>query len=62
MVLPIAKISNPNCQISGICINTKNMERYSREKLKNEIEETFRLPTVDPFIDGTKKIVDRLIQ
>ena len=62
MVLPIAKISNPNCQISGICINTKNMEHYSREKLKNEIEETFRLPTVDPFIDGTKKIVDRLIQ
>ena len=39
MVLPIAKISNPNCQISGICINTKNMEHYSREKLKNKIEE-----------------------
>ena len=62
MALPLAKISNPNCKISGICINTKNMERLEGENLKNQIEQAFNLPTVDPFIDGTKKIVDRLIQ
>ena len=62
LVLPLAKISNPNCKISGICINTKNMDRLESKNLKNEIEKAFKLPTVDPFIDGTKKIVDRLIQ
>ena len=62
LVLPLAKISNPNCKISGICINTKNMDRLESENLKNDIEKAFKLPTVDPFIDGTKKIVDRLIQ
>ena len=62
ITLPLAKISNPNCKISGICINTKNMERLEGENLKNQIEQAFNLPTVDPFIDGTKKIVDRLIQ
>ena len=62
ITLPLAKISNPNCKISGICINTKNMERLEGENLKNQIEQAFKLPTVDPFIDGTKKIVDRLIQ
>ena len=62
ITLPLAKISNPNCKISGICINTKNMERLEAENLKNQIEQAFKLPTVDPFIDGTKKIVDRLIQ
>ena len=62
LALPLAKISNPNCKISGICINTKNMERLEGENLKNQIEQAFKLPTVDPFIDGTKKIVDRLIQ
>ena len=62
IALPLAKISNPNCKISGICINTKNMDRLESENLKNEIEKAFKLPTVDPFIDGTKKIVDRLIQ
>ena len=62
LVLPLAKISNPNCKISGICINTKNMDRLESENLKNDIEKAFKLPTVDPFIDGTKKIVDRLIK
>ena len=62
LVLPLAKISNPNCKISGICINTKNMDRLESENLKNDIEKAFKIPTVDPFIDGTKKIVDRLIQ
>ena len=62
IALPLAKISNPNCKISGICINTKNMECLEGENLKNQIEQAFNLPTVDPFIDGTKKIVDRLIQ
>ena len=62
LVLPLAKISNPNCKISGICINTKNMDHLETEDLKNEIEKAFKLPTVDPFVDGTKKIVDRLVQ
>jgi len=62
LVLPLAKISNPNCKISGICINTKNMDHLEAEDLKNEIEKAFKLPTVDPFVDGTKKIVDRLVQ
>ena len=38
------------------------MDRVESENLKNEIEKAFKLPTVDPFIDGTKKIVDRLIK
>ena len=38
------------------------MERLEAENLKNQIEQAFKLPTVDPFIDGTKRIVDRLIQ
>ena len=62
LVLPLAKISNPNCKISGICINTQNMDHLEAEDLKNEIEKAFKLPTVDPFVDGTKKIVDRLVQ
>ncbi len=60
--LPLAKVSNPNCKISGICINTKNMGFSEAEDFKNKTEETFKLPTVDPFSDGTKKIVDKLIQ
>ena len=60
--LPLARISNPDCKISGICINTKDIEEIKAEILIKDIETNFQLPTVDPFKDGTKKIVDNLLQ
>ena len=62
MALPIAKISNPNCKISGICVNTKDLEESKAKTLIEEIEGNFQLPTVDPFKHGTKKIVDNLLR
>ena len=62
MALPIAKISNPNCKISGICVNTKDLEESKAKALIEEIEGSFQLPTVDPFKHGTKKIVDNLLR
>ena len=60
--LPLARIGNPDCQISGICVNTKNTNEVEGKALIKEIESTFQLPTVDPFKDGTKKIVDNLVK
>ena len=60
--LPLARIGNPDCQISGICVNTKNTNEVEGKALIKEIESTFQLPTVDPFKDGTKKIVDNLLK
>ena len=60
--LPLARIGNPDCKISGICVNTKNINEAEGKALTKEIESTFQLPTVDPFKDGTKKIVDNLLK
>ena len=60
--LPLARIANPDCKISGICLNTKNITETEGKDLIKEIENTFHLPTVDPFKDGTKTIVDNLLK
>ncbi len=60
--LPLARIGNPRCKISGICINTKTVGDTEGKDLIENLERTFQLPTVDPFKDGTKKIVDHLLE
>ncbi len=60
--LPLARIANPDCKISGICLNTKNITETEGKDLIKEIENTFHLPTLDPFKDGTKTIVDNLLK
>ncbi len=60
MALPIARIGNPACQITGISVNTKALGDDEAARLCEEIEGRMGLPTVDPFRHGAGRLVDAL--
>ena len=60
MVLPIARVANPACQIVGISVNTQNMSDDEAKAYLTEVEDRMGLPTTDPFRYGAEKLVDAL--
>ncbi len=60
MVLPIARIANPACQIVGISINTQKLGEDEAAAYCAEVEDRMGLPTTDPFRFGAGKLVDAL--
>ncbi|MCV6592636.1 MAG: DUF1611 domain-containing protein [Silicimonas sp.] len=60
MVLPIAKVANPDAQVVGVSVNTKALSDEEATKLCEEIEARLGLPTIDPFRHGAGRLVDAL--
>ena len=60
MVLPIARIANPACQIVGVSVNTQHMSQDAALAYLAEVEGLMGLPTVDTFRQGAARLVDAL--
>ena len=60
MVLPIARIANPACQIVGISVNTQHLSEVDALAYLAEVEGRMGLPTVDTFRQGAARLVDAL--
>ena len=60
VALTLARVSNPNCQVVGISINTQHMTKDEAEAYLAEIEERFGLPAVDPFRQGAARLAEAL--
>lgn len=60
MVLPIARIANPECQVVGVSVNTKALDDAEAKACVEEIEARLGLPTVDPYRHGAGRLVDAL--
>ncbi|MDG1519862.1 MAG: DUF1611 domain-containing protein [Yoonia sp.] len=60
MVLPIARVANPACQIVGISVNTQHLSDAEFEGYLAEVEARMGMPAVDPFRQGAGRLVDAL--
>lgn len=60
MVLPLARIANPDVVIAGISVNTKALGDAEAVTLCQDIETRMGLPTVDPYRHGAGRLVDAL--
>ncbi len=58
--LPLARKSNPACQVVGISVNTQHLSEEDAVKYLAEVEERMGLPTVDPYRHGAGRLVDAL--
>lgn len=56
----IGKQVNPAIRCVGICVNTSMLEGEAREKYLADLSAEYDLPCVDPLIDGTMPIIDRV--
>lgn len=60
MVLPIARVANPDVKVVGISVNTQHLAEDKYEAYLAEVEERMGLPAVDPFRQGAGRLVDAL--
>jgi uncharacterized NAD-dependent epimerase/dehydratase family protein len=60
MVLPIARVANPQAQVVGISVNTKALSEDEARDYLARVEERMGLPAVDPFRHGAGRLVDAL--
>lgn len=58
--LPIARVANPACQITGVSVNTQHLSEEDALTYMAEVEERMGLPTVDTFRQGAARLVDAL--
>ena len=58
--LPLARISNPRCEVTGISINTQHMGEDEARDYLTDLEERMGLPATDPYRFGAGKLVDPL--
>ncbi|WP_422368126.1 N-acetyltransferase DgcN [Pelagibius sp.] len=58
--LAAARLTNPDVRFVGIAVNTSQMHESAVEAYLRRLEADFELPTVDPFVEGVKPLVDRL--
>ena len=58
--LPLARVANPDCQVVGISVNTKDMAEGDARAYLEQVEADMGLPATDPFRFGAGKLVDAL--
>ena len=58
--LPLARIANPACQVTGISVNTQHLSEPDAVAYLAGVEAEMALPTVDPFRHGAGRLVDAL--
>lgn len=55
-----ARLTNPDCRMVGVAINTAALDSQAAERLLRTTEDRLGLPCVDPMTVGTDAIIDRL--
>ena len=60
LALTVARVVNPDCQVTAVSVNTKDMSDAEARARLEEIEGETGLPTVDPFRFGAGRLVDAL--
>jgi uncharacterized NAD-dependent epimerase/dehydratase family protein len=61
IALPLARVANPACQVTGISVNTQKLgEEDEARSYLEKIEAEMGLPATDPFRFGAGKLVDAL--
>ena len=60
MALPLAKVSNPDCKVVGISINTQHLGEDEAKAYCAEVEARMGLPTVDPYRHGAGRLAEAL--
>jgi len=58
--LPLARISNPACEVVGIAVNTQHMDEAAARAYLENVEKEMGLPATDPYRFGSAKLVDAL--
>ncbi|GGH36711.1 Uncharacterized conserved protein, NAD-dependent epimerase/dehydratase family [Cribrihabitans marinus] len=58
--LPLARVANPACQVTGISVNTQHMAEDAARAYLDEVETRMGLPATDPYRFGAGKLVDAL--
>jgi len=58
--LPLARISNPACEVVGIAVNTQHMDEAAARAYLENVEKEMDLPATDPYRFGSAKLVDAL--
>lgn len=59
--IDIGGITNPNIHCVGISVNTSGLDTDQRDDYLAELSGSLNLPCIDPLIDGTDSIIDRLL-
>lgn len=60
MVLPIARIANPACEVVGVSVNTQHMIEGDARAYLEKIEAEMGLPATDPYRFGAAPLVAAL--
>ena len=60
IALKMAKVVNTNAKVVGISINTSGMQKDKAIENLNIVENEMKLPTVDPVLTGTSRLVEQL--
>ena len=58
--IKLAKVVNKNVKVIGVSVNTSNMENEKALEYLKQVEEEMKLPTVDPVLTGTSRLVEEL--
>lgn len=56
-----ARLVNPNCQVTGVSINTAALDESAALDYLEKTENLLGLPAVDPYRQGADRLVDSLV-
>ena len=56
----LGRLTNPECRVIGISINTEALSLLEAQRLLRSTEDALGLPTTDPARDGAARLVDAL--
>ncbi len=54
------QLTNPNCCVIGISVNTSSRSASDAERLLNDLEDKLNLPCVDPIRQGVERLVKEM--
>jgi uncharacterized NAD-dependent epimerase/dehydratase family protein len=60
LVLPLARVANPDVKIVGISVNTQHMGNAEAEAYLAQVEAEMGLPAVDPYRHSADRLADAL--
>lgn len=60
--LSAARLTNPNCLCTGVCINTSSMHESDRVQYLSGLQEQLGIPAVDPVASGIGPVTDFLLE
>ena len=60
LALKVSKVVNQKVKVIGISINSSGMNKNDAIEYINKVESEMGLPTVDPILQGTKRLADEL--